>query len=99
MLYIYTIIFIVLGLTQILNSISILFREKSFIYLPQVIKANSTIDTLKYQAYTQITVGLLLILYAVAVPQFNVTSLISHLLVSVISLVSVFIIGHMKYLL
>lgn len=99
MLYTYTIIFVILGSVQLLNPISIFIREKSFIYLPQLINATSPIDKLKYQAYTQINVGLLLILYAVAVTQFNVTNLVSHLLFIIISIVSIFIIGHIKYLL
>lgn len=98
MLYMYATIFIILGLTQIFNFISIFIRKKSFMSLPQVTKTILQIDTLKYQAYTQITSGFLFILYGMAVLRFNVTNLMSHLLFALISIVSVCIIGHLQYL-
>ena len=99
MLYIYTIIFIILGLTQILNFISIFTREKSFMCLPQVTNVVLPIDKLKYQAYTQITLGILFILYAVVVLQFNVTNIMFHFSFSIISTILVCIKGHIQYLL
>ncbi len=98
MLYMYATIFIILGLTQVLNFISIFFRKKSFMSLPQVIKTVLQIATLKYQAYTQITTGFLFILYGMVVLQFNITNFISHLLFALISMVSMCIIGHLLYL-
>lgn len=96
MILFFMIIFTLLGLIGLINSAYIFLNNKSFIYLPQFYKKNKSVDTLKYQAYTQIVLGLLFIFYGIVIFHFNITSLLLHILFIIITLVFIIILGHIN---
>lgn len=95
--YIFT--FILFGLIYLINSIYIFLNNKTFIYLPQLDKKNKSINSLQYQSYTQMLFGLLLLLYAITIYEFNIISILSHILFIFVSLTSICLLGHIKCLL
>ena len=97
MLFVYSSIFIILGLIGLINFTLILIKQRSFINIPHLNISNSPVDILKYQAFVEVTLGLLFILYGSSIHLFTNANIISHLLFLVISAFTMSLCGHAKF--
>lgn len=97
MLSVYSILFILIGVIAVSNSLSIAIREKSLIKLPHLFKAAVHADYLKYKFYSQIVTGYFFIAYGFIIYELGLTNLFIHLLFATTLFITFEVIAYLKF--